>query len=45
VPPADEADKPDSGSAPSSVTGIPKAKAKAKKKPPSDDGLEPEPST
>ncbi|MBW4707636.1 ATP-dependent zinc metalloprotease FtsH [Roseobacter sp. YSTF-M11] len=46
VPPADEADKPDSGSAPS-VTGIPKAKAKAKAKkaPPSDDGLEPEPST
>ncbi|MEM9577764.1 MAG: ATP-dependent zinc metalloprotease FtsH [Pseudomonadota bacterium] len=42
VPPSDEADKPDSGSAPS-VTGIPKAKAK--KKPPSDDGLEPEPST
>ncbi len=44
VPPSDEADKPDSGSAPS-VTGIPKAKAKPKKKPPSDDGLEPEPTT
>ena len=44
VPPADEQDKPDSGSAPS-VTGIPKAKVKARKKPPSDDGLEPEPST
>ncbi|MGC3936316.1 ATP-dependent zinc metalloprotease FtsH [Roseobacter sp. EG26] len=42
VPPADEEDKPDSGSTPS-VTGIPKAKAKAKKAPPSDDGLEPEP--
>ncbi|MGA9411418.1 MAG: ATP-dependent zinc metalloprotease FtsH [Roseobacter sp.] len=45
VPPADEADKPDSGSAPGSVISIPKAKGKAKKKPPSDDGLEPEPST
>ena len=45
VPPADEDDKPDSGSAPSSVISIPKAKGKAKKKPPSDDGLEPEPST
>ncbi|MEM9427849.1 MAG: ATP-dependent zinc metalloprotease FtsH, partial [Pseudomonadota bacterium] len=44
VPPADEDDKPDSGSAPS-ITGIPKAKAKAKKTPPSDGGLEPEPST
>ena len=44
VPPAEEDDKPDSGSAPS-VTGIPKAKAK--KKPPSSDdgGMEPEPST
>ncbi|WP_300016006.1 ATP-dependent zinc metalloprotease FtsH [uncultured Roseobacter sp.] len=44
VPPADEEDKPDGGSAPS-VTAIPKAKAKAKKTPPSDGGLEPEPST
>ncbi len=44
VPPADEEDKPDGGSAPS-VTAIPKAKAKAKKAPPSDGGLEPEPST
>ncbi len=44
VPPSDEEDKPDGGSAPS-VTGIPKAKGKAKKKPPSDDGLTPEPST
>jgi cell division protease FtsH len=44
VPPSDEAGKPDSGSAPS-LTGIPKAKAKPKKKPPSDGGLEPEPST
>lgn len=46
VPPAEEDDKPDSGSAPS-VTGIPKAKAKAKKKPPAPDdgGMEPEPST
>ncbi|QJF50539.1 ATP-dependent zinc metalloprotease FtsH [Roseobacter ponti] len=43
VPPSDEADKPDSGSAPS-VTGIPKAKVKGKKAPPSDDGMEPEPS-
>ncbi|WP_295311104.1 ATP-dependent zinc metalloprotease FtsH [Roseobacter sp.] len=43
VPPSDEADKPDSGSAPS-VTGIPKAKIKGKKAPPSDDGMEPEPS-
>ncbi|MEO9650640.1 MAG: ATP-dependent zinc metalloprotease FtsH [Roseobacter sp.] len=43
VPPADEGDKPDSGSAPS-VTGIPKAKVKAKKKPPSEGGMEPEPS-
>ena len=37
----DEDDKPDSGSAPS-VTAIPKAKKR--KKPPSDGGLEPEPS-
>ncbi|MDW3222601.1 MAG: ATP-dependent zinc metalloprotease FtsH [Paracoccaceae bacterium] len=44
APPADEDDKPDSGSAPS-ITGIPKAKAKNKKAPPSDGGLEPEPST
>ncbi|WP_299782346.1 ATP-dependent zinc metalloprotease FtsH [uncultured Roseobacter sp.] len=44
VPPADEEDKPDGGSAPS-VTAIPKAKAKAKKTPPSDGGMEPEPST
>ncbi len=46
VPPAEEEDKSDDGSAPS-VTGIPKAKAKAKKKPPSadDGGMEPEPST
>ncbi|MDW3183689.1 ATP-dependent zinc metalloprotease FtsH [Roseobacter sp.] len=44
VPPADEEDKPDGGSAPS-VTAIPKAKAKAKKAPPSDGGMEPEPST
>ncbi|MFK7745350.1 MAG: ATP-dependent zinc metalloprotease FtsH [Roseobacter sp.] len=43
VPPADEEDKSDGGSAPSSVTSIPKAKSK--KKPPSDGGLEPEPST
>ncbi|WP_375228375.1 ATP-dependent zinc metalloprotease FtsH [Roseobacter sp. S98] len=44
VPPADEDDKPDSGSAPS-LTGIPKAKSKSRKTPPSDDGMEPEPST
>lgn len=43
APPADEDDKPDSGSAPS-ITGIPKAKAKNKKAPPPDGGLEPEPS-
>ncbi|MFK7879699.1 ATP-dependent zinc metalloprotease FtsH [Roseobacter sp.] len=43
VPPEDEGDKPDSGSAPS-VTGIPKAKAKSKKTPPAGGGLEPEPS-
>ncbi len=43
VPPSDEEDKPDSGSAPS-VVSIPKAKAKPKKRPPSDDGMEPEPS-
>ena len=41
VPPSDEEDKSDSGSAPS-VVSIPKAKAK--KRPPSDDGMEPEPS-
>ncbi|MEM1351482.1 MAG: ATP-dependent zinc metalloprotease FtsH [Pseudomonadota bacterium] len=42
VPPSEEEDKPDSGSAPS-VTGIPKAKAK--KRPPAadDGGMEPEP--
>ena len=45
VPPSDEEDKSDGGSAPSSVVSIPKSKGKAKKKPPSDDGLEPEPST
>lgn len=47
LPPAedeDDADKPDSGSAPS-LTAIPKAKGKAKKTPPpSDGGMEPEPS-
>jgi cell division protease FtsH len=43
VPPAGEAEKPEEKGA-SSVTGIPKAKAKTKKSPPSDDGLEPEPS-
>ncbi|MFK7867667.1 MAG: ATP-dependent zinc metalloprotease FtsH [Roseobacter sp.] len=43
VPPSDEEDKSDSGSAPS-VTGIPKAKAKNKKAPPAHDGgMEPEP--
>ncbi|GIT85174.1 MULTISPECIES: ATP-dependent zinc metalloprotease FtsH [Roseobacter] len=41
VPPADQADKPDSG-ATTSVTAIPKAKAN--KRPPSEGGLEPEPS-
>ncbi|WP_187429988.1 ATP-dependent zinc metalloprotease FtsH [Roseobacter fucihabitans] len=43
APPADKDDKPDSGSAPS-ITGIPKAKAKNKKSPPADGGMEPEPS-
>ncbi|MEP2641961.1 ATP-dependent zinc metalloprotease FtsH [Roseobacter sp.] len=43
VPPAGEDDTSDNGSAPS-VVGIPKAKAKAKKTPPADGGLEPEPS-
>ena len=42
VPPAGEEDKAEAET-PSSVTGIPKAKVKGKKKPPSDDGLEPEP--
>ncbi|MEM6373369.1 MAG: ATP-dependent zinc metalloprotease FtsH [Pseudomonadota bacterium] len=45
VPPSDEEDKPDSSGSAPSVTGIPKASVKAKKRPPSDDGLEPEPST
>lgn len=43
VPPSDQSDKPDSGET-TSVTAIPKAKAKASKRPPSDGGLEPEPS-
>ena len=43
VPPAGEAEKPEE-KGPASVTGIPKAKAKGKKSPPSDDGMEPEPS-